>query len=333
MKNLLFLCCLALNLDSQVLNSRSVVHPVVGQKGMVVTQHFIASKIGSEVLQSGGNAFDATVAVSFALAVVLPRAGNIGGGGFAVIYHKDENVFETLDYREKASENSSRDMYLIDEEFDPKLSTEGYKAIAVPGTVDGMWELHQKYGSLPWKDLIQPAIKLASQGFRVTPYMADTLNSYQERFYKFKTTRKIFYKKDGFKFNDVFIQKDLAQSLKLISTDGRKSFYEGQIAKKIVADMKKNDGILTLNDLKQYRSSWRKPLIGDYRGYKIITMPPPSSGGLHLIQMLNILESFDLKLLGHNSAEYVLLLSEVMKYAFADRSKYLGDPDFVNVPV
>ena len=177
MKNLLFLCCLALNLDSQVLNSRSVVHPIVGQKGMVVTQHFIASKIGSEVLQSGGNAFDATVAVSFALAVVLPRAGNIGGGGFAVIYHKDENVFETLDYREKASENSSRDMYLINEEFDPKLSTEGYKAIAVPGTVDGMWELHQKYGSLPWKDLIQPAIKLASQGFRVTPYMADTLNS------------------------------------------------------------------------------------------------------------------------------------------------------------
>ena len=333
MKNLLFLCCLALNLESQVLNSRSVVHPVVGQKGMVVTQHFIASKIGREVLQSGGNAFDATVAVSFALAVVLPRAGNIGGGGFAVIYHKDENVFETLDYREKASENSSRDMYLINKEFDPKLSTEGYKAIAVPGTVDGMWELHQKYGSLPWKDLIQPAIKLASQGFRVTPYMADTLNSYQERFYKFKTTRKIFYKKDGFKFNDVIIQKDLAKSLKLISTNGRKSFYEGQIAKKIVADMKKNDGILTLNDLKQYRSSWRKPLIGDYRGYKIITMPPPSSGGLHLIQMLNILESFDLKLLGHNSAEYVLLLSEVMKYAFADRSKYLGDPDFVDVPV
>ena len=266
--------------------------------------------------------------------MVLPRAGNIGGGGFTVLYNSSDESFQSLDYREKAPLAASKNMYLDNNgDVISNLSTLGYKAIAVPGTVDGMWELHKRYGSMDWKELILPSIKLAKEGFRVSPLMADTLNRNYESLSKFSETKKIFFKENPVKFNSLLIQKDLAKTLEKISNNGRNGFYKGEVARKIVADMKRNDGLITLDDLENYKSKWRKPLINKYKNFEIITMPPPSSGGLHLIQMLNILESFDIKSLKHNSPSYVLLLNEVMKYAYADRSQYLGDPDYVDVPV
>ena len=325
---------ISLSANPPVLNKDSITHPEVGLKGMVVTQHYLASEVGEAILSKGGNAYDATIAVAFALAVVLPRAGNIGGGGFTVLYNSSDESFQSLDYREKAPLAASKNMYLDNNgDVISNLSTLGYKAIAVPGTVDGMWELHKRYGSMDWKELILPSIKLAKEGFKVSPLMADTLNRNYESLSKFSETKKIFFQENPVKFNSLLIQKDLAKTLEKISNDGRNGFYQGDVARKIVADMKRNDGLITLDDLKNYKSKWRKPLINKYKNFEIITMPPPSSGGLHLIQMLNILESFDIKSLKHNSPSYVLLLNEVMKYAYADRSQYLGDPDYVDVPV
>jgi gamma-glutamyltranspeptidase/glutathione hydrolase len=330
----IFWLSISLSANLPILNKESITHPKVGLQGMVVTQHYLASEVGESILSKGGNAYDATIAVAFALAVVLPRAGNIGGGGFTVLYNSSDESFQSLDYREKAPLAASKNMYLDNNgDVISNLSTLGYKAIAVPGTVDGMWELHKKYGSMDWKELILPAIKLAKQGFRVSPLMADTLNRNYESLSKFSETKKIFFQDNPVKFNSLLIQKDLAKTLEKISNDGRDGFYQGDVARKIVADMKRNDGLITLDDLENYKSKWRKPLINKYKNFEIITMPPPSSGGLHLIQMLNILESFDIKSLKHNSPSYVLLLNEVMKYAYADRSQYLGDPDYVDVPV
>ena len=330
----IFWLSISLSANPPVLNKASITHPEVGLKGMVVTQHYLASEVGEAILSKGGNAYDATIAVAFALAVVLPRAGNIGGGGFTVLYNSSDESFQSLDYREKAPLAASKNMYLDNNgDVISNLSTLGYKAIAVPGTVDGMWELHKRYGSMDWKELILPSIKLAKEGFRVSPLMADTLNRNYESLSKFSETKKIFFKENPVKFNSLLIQKDLAKTLEKISNNGRNGFYKGEVARKIVADMKRNDGLITLDDLENYKSKWRKPLINKYKNFEIITMPPPSSGGLHLIQMLNILESFDIKSLKHNSPSYVLLLNEVMKYAYADRSQYLGDPDYVDVPV
>ena len=325
---------ISLSANPPVLNKDSITHPEVGLEGMVVTQHYLASEVGEAILNKGGNAYDATIAVAFALAVVLPRAGNIGGGGFTVLYNSSDESFQSLDYREKAPLAASKNMYL-DKNGDviSNLSTLGYKAIAVPGTVDGMWELHKKYGSMDWKELIVPSIKLAKEGFKVSPLMADTLNRNYKSLSKFSETKKIFFQENPVKFNSLLIQKDLAKTLEKISNNGRNGFYKGDVAQKIVADMKRNDGLITFDDLENYKSKWRKPLIRKYKNFEVITMPPPSSGGLHLIQMLNILENFDLKSMKHNSPSYVLLLNEVMKYAYADRSQYLGDPDYVDVPV
>ena len=330
----IFWLSVSLSANSPILNKASITHPEVGLEGMVVTQHYLASEVGEAILSKGGNAYDATIAVAFALAVVLPRAGNIGGGGFTVLYNSSDESFQSLDYREKAPLAASKNMYL-DSNGDviSNLSTLGYKAIAVPGTVDGMWELHKRHGSMDWNELILPSIKLAKEGFRVSPLMADTLNRNYESLSKFSETKKIFFKENPVKFNSLLIQKDLAKTLEKISNDGRNGFYQGDVARKIVADMKRNDGLITLDDLENYKSKWRKPLIRKYKNFEVITMPPPSSGGLHLIQMLNILENFDLKSMKHNSPSYVLLLNEVMKYAYADRSQYLGDPDYVDVPV
>ena len=330
----IFWLSISLSANSPVLNKESITHPEVGLEGMVVTQHYLASEVGEAILNKGGNAYDATIAVAFALAVVLPRAGNIGGGGFTVLYNSSDESFQSLDYREKAPLAASKNMYL-DKNGDviSNLSTLGYKAIAVPGTVDGMWELHKKYGSMDWKELIVPSIKLAKEGFKVSPLMADTLNRNYKSLSKFSETKKIFFQENPVKFNSLLIQKDLAKTLEKISNNGRNGFYKGDVAQKIVADMKRNDGLITFDDLENYKSKWRKPLIHKYKNFEVITMPPPSSGGLHLIQMLNILENFDLKSMKHNSPSYVLLLNEVMKYAYADRSQYLGDPDYVDVPV
>ena len=306
-----------------------------GKNGMVTTQHFLATSVGEKILNKGGNAYDASVAAAFTLAVVLPRAGNIGGGGFMVMYDKETAEAYSIDYREKAPEKSTKDMYLNDDGSfnNTMLSTFGYLSSGVPGTVAGLWEVHQKFGSLPWEDLIEDAIFYAENGFDITPYMADILYRYNEKMSFFPETKKIFQiSYPNFK-NKKLIQKDLAKTLKIIAAQGRDGFYKGEIAQKISDEMKSNGGLISYEDLENYNPVWREPLTSSYRKNKIITMGPPSSGGVHIIQMLNILENYNLKEFEHNSSKYINLLTEVMKHAYADRSKYLGDPDFFDVPV
>ena len=302
--------------------------------GMVTTQHYIATKVGEDILRRGGNAYDASIAISFALAVVLPRAGNIGGGGFMVMHDSNSNLNYSVDYRERAPLLATKDMYLDDNGFViPNKSTLGYLSSGVPGTVAGMWSVHQKFGSMQWDKLIEPAIKLASEGFNISPYMADMLIKYNNKLSVFDETKKIFQKQyPNFK-GMVFKQSDLANTLLIISKFGRDGFYKGEVATKIAEDMRLNGGIITKNDLENYQPVWRNPLLSEYRDVSIITMPPPSSGGIHIIQMLNILENFDLSSFKHNSKEYINVLGEVMKYAYSDRSKYLGDPDYYDVPI
>ena len=307
----------------------------VGTNGMVTTQHFIATSVGEKILNKGGNAYDASIAIAFTLAVVLPRAGNIGGGGFMVIYDKESEKAYSIDYREKAPKKSNKDMYLnADGSFnDKKLSTFGYLASGVPGTVAGLWEVHERFGSLPWDELLEDAIYYAENGFSISPYMADVLYKYNEKMSFYPETKNIF-QVDFPNFNDKkLIQKDLAETLRIISLQGRDGFYKGEIAKKISYEMELNGGLITAEDLEAYNPVWREPITSIYRGNEIITMGPPSSGGVHIIQMLKILEKHNINELEHNSPKYINLLTEVMKYAYADRSKYLGDPDFFNVPV
>jgi len=331
LSTLLILSCA---IESKIFNSQAIVHPEIGANGMVVTQHYLATDVGHAILQKGGNAYDASIAVAFALAVVLPRAGNIGGGGFMLMHDGVTNKNYSIDYREIAPAKATKDMYLnTDGSVDRKRSTQGALAIGVPGTVYGMWEVHQKFGSLPWKELIKPAIDLASNGFKVSPFMADALNGRYKKLGQFKNFKKIFYAEYPVIMNSRLVQPELARTLKIIATKGVAGFYEGEIATLIADYMKKNNGLITKADLANYRPVWREPIQGSYRDFQILTMPPPSSGGIHIIQMLNILEHYDLVSMGHNSPRYSALLTEVMKYAYADRSKYLGDPDFFDVPV
>ena len=328
----LFLALILISIPSQLI--ASYAQSDISSDGVVVTQHYLATEIGENILAQGGNAYDAAIAVGFALAVVLPRAGNIGGGGFMVIYDEDSNETYAIDYREKAPAASFRDMYLDENgEFDILKSTFGYNAIGVPGTVHGFWSVHQRFGSLPWADLIHPAIILAERGFVMSDYMAQTLNNYSEKMSYYDETRNIFLRNYPNLKDSRLIQNDLAKTLKRIQKDGLNGFYSGETALLIAADMKENGGLITEQDLLDYRSIWRDPIKGTYRGRTIVTMPPPSSGGIHLIQMLNILENFELGSYEHNSYQYVSLLSETMKYAYADRSEYLGDPDFFEVPI
>ena len=305
------------------------------KNGMVTTQHFIATRVGEKILNKGGNAYDAAIAVGFTLAVVLPRAGNIGGGGFMVMHDSFTNQSYSIDYREMAPAKSFTNMYLKEDGSfnDDKLSTFGYLASGVPGTVAGFWEIHQKFGSLDWELLLEDAIYYAENGFKITPYMGDMLTKYEEKLSYFEPTKKIFMKNSPDFTGSTLIQKDLAKTLKIIAKNGKDGFYKGVVAKKIASQMQKNGGLITEDDLMAYKPKWRKPLISNYRNNKIITMGPPSSGGVHVIQMLNILENYDLQEVGHNTPKYINLLAEVMKYAYADRSKHLGDPDFFNVPV
>ena len=320
--------------DSSIFNSQSLIHPEVNRNGMVVTQHYLATDVGAKILEDGGNAYDASIAVAFALAVVLPRAGNIGGGGFMVMYDKEANENFSIDYREMAPKLASKDMFLNDDgSVNKKRAREGILSIGVPGTVYGMWEVHKKFGSISWKKLIEPAIQLADEGFIMSPFMVDALNRRYKKLSNYQNFKDIFYEDYPVTLNSRLIQKDLANTLSIIANKGVKGFYEGEIAKKIALDMKNKNGLISSYDLKNYRAIWRKPIKGNFDKYEIITMGPPSSGGIHIIQMLNILEKFDLKELGHNSASYGALLSEVMKYAYADRSKYLADPDYFEVPV
>ena len=315
--------------------SPAQIETAESNNGMVSTQHFLATRVGEKILNKGGNAYDASIAIAFTLAVVLPRAGNIGGGGFMVMYDKETEKSYSIDYREKAPLLSTKDMYLNqDGSFnDQMLSTFGYLSIGVPGTVAGLWDVHKKFGSLPWSVLLEDAINLAEKGFEITPFLADILFKYNEKLSFFNETKNIFQVSYPNFEGKLLIQTDLAKTLKIISEKGKDGFYKGSVANKIAKAMKDNNGLITKSDLENYNPVWRKPLISKYRGNNVITMGPPSSGGLHIIQMLNILENYDLKEVNHNSKEYINLLTEVMKYAYSDRSKYLGDPDFYDVPV
>lgn len=308
--------------------------PIKDTTGIALSSNTLANEIGKKVLDDGGNAIDAAVAIGYALSVVHPAAGNIGGGGFAVIHLANgENI--TLDFREKAPLKASRDMYLDKNKNVIKdSSTIGYLAAGVPGSVAGMSAMLNKYGTKKLSDLIEPAVKLADNGFILTDRQAQTMLEVKDEFKKFTSSKKYFLKKDGstYKEGEILVQKDLAKTLKEIQKEGPKAFYEGKIAKLIVDDMKKNGGIITKEDLKNYQPTWRKPVVGSYRGYEIISMGPPSSGGIHIIEILNVMENVNIGDLGFGSSKTIHLMSEAMRQAYADRSEYLGDPDFIKVP-
>jgi gamma-glutamyltranspeptidase / glutathione hydrolase len=308
--------------------------PVIAQHGMVVSSSKLSSLVGIEILKKGGNAIDAAVAVGFALAVTYPSAGNIGGGGFMVI-HLRNGKNTTVDFRESAPLKAYRDMYLDNNgNFDPKLSSEGVTSSGVPGTVAGLLYVLEKYGSLKLKDVIQPAIDLAEKGFILEYKLAESFESAKDDFIKYPSSKKIFFRDIThlFQAGDLFRQPDLAKTLKLIRDKGQAGFYHGKIAGLLVKQIQKDGGYITKNDLTNYLPKERLPETGTYRGYEIISMPPPSSGGIALIEMLNILENDKFKKEEWGSSAYIHKLVEPMKYAFADRSKYLGDDDFVKVP-
>lgn len=303
------------------------------KNGMVVSAHPKASEVGIEILKKGGNAVDAAVAVQFALAVVYPNAGNIGGGGF-MVYRSSKGEISALDFREKAPANASRDMYLdsVGNPIVPK-SLYGQLASGVPGSVDGMVEAHKKYGKLSWAAVIQPAIDLAQNGFPITKLQASELNNMHRNFMKFNPQGTAFVNLEStWKENDLLVQNELANTLKLIQEKGRAGFYEGNVADSIVVEMQKGKGLITKEDLKNYHSVWRKPVTGTYRGYKIITMPPTSSGGIALVQLLQSVEPYPLKKWGHNSDSTVQVIVEAERRVYADRATHLGDPDFYAVP-
>jgi len=310
---------------------------VPGENGMVVSVDDYASRVGIDILKKGGNAVDAAVAVGFALAVTYPSAGNIGGGGFMIIRFPDEREPVALDFREKAPGKAAADMYLNDNgQHEKERSMFGYLAVGVPGTVKGFELAIQRYGSLEWKDIIAPAVLLAEEGFKLTERRARGFNYARDEFPKgTEEFQKIFTKKDGspFKKGDYFKQKNLADSLKLIAKHGSDVFYKGEIAEKIVKDMAINRGLITKGDLENYRAIERRPISGTYRGLQILSMPPPSSGGTILVEMLNILEGFELGEKERFSPKILHLIAETMKFAYLDRAKYMGDSDFGNIPV
>lgn len=311
--------------------------PIVDKTGtgLILSSHELANEIGKKVLDEGGNAIDAAVAVGYALAVVHPAAGNIGGGGFAVI-HLADGTNTTLDFREIAPLKASRNMYLDSKgEVIQDASTIGYLAAGVPGTVKGMSAMLDKYGTKKLSELMAPAIKLADKGFLINDRQEQTMAEAREMFQKFTTSQKYFLKKDGssYKSGDLFVQKDLAKTLKLIAKDGPDAFYKGKIADLIAKDMEKNQGIISKEDLAGYEVAWREPVKGTYRGYDIISMSPPSSGGAHIIQILNVMENANIEKLGFASSKTLHLMAEAMRQAYADRSEYMGDPDFVKVPL
>ncbi len=304
---------------------------VVSDEAMVVSAHPLASQVGISILKQGGNAVDAAIATQFALAVVYPAAGNIGGGGFMVI-RKSNGEVDALDYREAAPAQATRDMYLADNgDVVEKLSTRGHLAAGVPGSVDGMVKAYKKYGSLPWRDLLQPAVDLASRGFRLTAREARGLNNLEDNLREYNTIMPEFLFGD-WQEGDSIRWPELAKTLERIRDNGRAGFYSGKTANDIVAEMERGNGIMTLQDLADYQSVWRAPVTGYYKGYRIISMSPPSSGGIALLQLLNSIESQNIGKLGHNSAQAVHLMTEAERRVYADRATHLGDPDFYNVP-
>ena len=301
------------------------------KNGMVVSAREEASMAGIEILPQGGNAFDAMIATDLALAVVYPSAGNLGGGGF-MVYRLNNDSIGSLDYREKAPLKASEDMFLDNDGNEIKnLSTVGSLSIGIPGTVAGLFATYEKFGSVPLESIFKPAIKLAEKGFRVTKKQAESLNRYRKQILSLNDQIKEF--ENEFKEGDLFINKPLAQTLKLLQKKGKDEFYKGSIGEQIVEYLKTKNGIIQKKDLEDYEPVWRDPVVFNYKALEIISMGPPSSGGVVLGQIFKMLDNFDLSEIKHNDANYIKLLTEIEKRAFADRSKYLGDPDFNYIPV
>ena len=308
----------------------SVHHPVLSKGGMVSAQDRLAAEVGRDILRRGGNAIDAAVATGFALAVTHPDAGNLGGGGFMLISLAKTGEVIAIDFREMAPAGASRDMYLgSDGVVDNQRAQYSHLSAGVPGTVMGMLDALETYGTMTRRQVMGPAIRLASKGFIMSPVLAESLESHREQLSADPSSIDYFL---GHQAGTRFVQNDLAASLRRIRDKGSDGFYKGETADLIVAEMETGGGVITHDDLSEYKTVTRKPVKGVYKGYDIYAMSPPSSGGVHIVQMLNILSGYDLQADGHNSADYLHKLIESMRRAYADRSKYLGDPDFVDVP-
>jgi len=308
--------------------------PARARHGMVASTSEIASRVGVEIMQRGGNAIDAAVAVGLALAVTWPSAGNIGGGGFMMIRRANGDT-EIIDYRERAPLAATRDMYLYkDGNVIKGASTVGYKAVGVPGTVAGLSLALKRHGKLKWADVIEPARKLAAEGFTISYHLARSLRAAEKLLKQFPDSNHIFLR-DGklYEEGERLVQPELSETLARLKEKGPREFYEGRTAQLIAEGMKANGGLITEKDLKEYEATIRKPLTGSYRGYEIVTMPPPSSGGTALLEMLNILENYNLAYSGPGSSDTIHLLVESQRRAFADRAEFMGDADFVKVPV
>ena len=330
---ILFLTLIILSCQTSRRTSDTRLVGVVKENGMVVSAHPLASKVGSDILQAGGNAWDAAVAVQFALAVTYPVAGNLGGGGFAV-YRATDGTVGALDFREKAPQKAHRDMYLDDAgDIIDGLSLRGHLASGVPGSVSGMVALHEKHGKLDWKKLIQPSIDLARNGFPITEGGAGGFNRSMEIFEKLNTFDLPIVTHGEWEEGDLFQQEALARTLERIRDLKNEGFYGGETARLIVEEMQRGGGMISYDDLRQYQSVWRDPLTTDYRGYKVITMAPPSSGGVALIQLLEGIESYNVSGMQPEGARKVHLMAEIERRVYADRAEHLGDPDFYGVPV
>jgi gamma-glutamyltranspeptidase/glutathione hydrolase len=302
--------------------------------GIVVSDHPLATQAGTEILDRGGNAIDAAIATGFALGVVDQAASGLGGGGFMIIYDARDKRAHALDFRETAPEAAQADLYVRNGKPVPSLSLTGALAVAVPGEVAGLLAAMKRFGSLPLAVLMAPAIRLATEGFPLDAALRYAIERQSSNMKKFPELGRVFLMKDEVPpEGEIIRQPDLGQALKAIVAEGADVFYQGWIGQAIVDTVKKEGGILTLEDLKSYKPIWREPLVGSYRKRTVITMPPPSSGGVALIEMLNVLEGHQLTKLAPNSATYFHLIAEAMKHAFADRAQYLGDPDFVKAPI
>jgi len=304
--------------------------PVSAKSGMVVSSHYLASEVGKDILAQGGTAVDASIATAFALSVTLPSAGNIGGGGF-LVFHAGDGETTTFNFREKAPLAATREMYLDENgEIKNNSNHEGLLSVGVPGTVAGLYKAHQKLGKLEWSKLVQPAIEIAENGFPVSPHLVGFSKWVLENKDEYPSTAEIFLKEGemAFESGDILIQKDLAETLKRIRDTGEEGFYKGKTANLIADFMKSNGGIITKKDLKVYQAEEMEPIKGTYRDYDIIGMAPPSSGGVAIVEMLNILENFELKQAGHNSAESLHFITEAMRRAYADRAQFIGDLNF-----
>ena len=333
---LLFSWAISVTATPILVDPKDRFSPTAAKQGMVVASEAYATQASLEILKQGGNAIDAAVTLGFAMAVTAPRAGNLGGGGFMLIYDAKTQKVLAIDYREKAPALAYKDMYL-DEKGDivPKRSLFTHLAAGVPGTVAGLALALEKYGTISLQRALQPAIQLATDGFPMPATLATAIQQAQKRFQHSKASQATFMKSDGrfYQEGELFKQPALAKTLMLIAQQGISAFYTGHIADQIVAEMRANQGLISKADLAAYQPKIRQPIRGTYRGFDVFSMSPPSSGGVHIVQILNMLEPFDLKQTGHNSAQTIHIMTEAMKRAYADRSAYLGDTDFVSVPL